>query len=183
MAKRHDSDGDRPRRSWREIDKMRDKGFSRQRAQEEREQERMQRSPAYSQLKAAVSKIFEGEVPDALRDKLDPSGESKAREDLMKRIKKVATEDRKAWADAVKEYVEKFEMPEDPYLLVEWLDHPRDRVIDKSLGRLEQLATAGALSGPKVPKSLDQRLRALELTGTDPDLQTRAKELRARLRG
>jgi len=183
MAKREDHD-DRPKRSWREIDKGRDKGFSRGRAKEERDQEKMQRSPVYTQYKAQVSKLFEGgEIPEMLRDKLDPTGEGRAREELLKRIKKVATEDRKAWSEAVKEYAEKYEMPEDPYMLVEWLDHPRDGVIEKSLAKLEQMAAGGLLSGPKVPKSLDQRLRALELTGTDPDLQARAKALRAKPRG
>ncbi len=185
MARRGDDGGDRPKRSWREIDKGRDKGgYARTRARDEREQERMQRSPGYTQYKAAVSKLFEGgEIPEGMRDKLDPTGEGKARDEMLKKIRKAATEDRKAWAEAVKEYVEKYELIEDAYLLVEWLDHPRDRVVDKSLAKLEQMGEAGALSGPKVPKSLDQRLRALELTGTDPDLQARAKALRAKLRG
>lgn len=183
MAKR-DGDEDRPKRSWRDIDKMRDKSFSRSRSQDERAQERMQRSPVYEQYKAKVSKMFSGgDLPDELREKLDPSGTLKARDDLLKRIKKLAAEDRKAWSEAVREFVEKFDMPEDAYLLVEWLDHPRDRVVERSLARLEELANAGALTGAKRPKSIDQRLRSLEMMSGEPQVQARAKALRERLRG
>jgi hypothetical protein len=183
MAKR-EGDEDRPKRSWREVDKMRDKAFSRQRAQEDRAQERMQRSPVYEQYKAKVSKIFEGgEIPDLLREKLDPSGALKARDILLKKIRAAATEDRKAWADSVSEFVEKHELPDDAYLLVDWLDHPKDKVVEMALARLESMAEAGALAGPKCPKSMDQRLRSLELTGGDPEVQARARSLRERLRG
>ena len=183
MAKR-DLDDDRPKRSWREIDRLRTKGGSRQRVQEERAQERIERSPMYEQYKAKVAKMLGGEeLPDMVREKLDPTGALKARDDLLKKIKKVATEDRKQWAELVGEYLGKFEMPEDAYLLVDWLDHPKDRVVEKSLDALEGLAAAGALAGPKCPKSIDQRLRSLEMMGTDPDVQAKAKALRERLRG
>jgi len=183
MAKR-DIDDDRPKRSWREIDKMRDKSGGRQKAKEEREQQRIERSPMYEQYKAKVAKMLSGEeMPDMVRQKLDPTGEMKARDELLKRIKKVGTEDRKQWAELVNEFTEKFQMPEDPYLLVEWLDHPRDGIIERSLQALEDLAAAGALSGSKGPKSLDQRLRSLEMMGSDPDVQAKAKALRERLRG
>jgi hypothetical protein len=182
MGKR-DADDDRPKRSWREIDKMRDKAFSRTRSQDERAQERVERSPVYEQYKQKVSKMFSGgDVPDLLREKLDPSGALKARDEQLKGIKKLATEDRKAWSEAVLEFVEKFDLPEDAYLLVEWLDHPKDPVVEKALSRLEELADAGALSGAKRPKSIDQRLRSLEMMSGDPDLQQKAKALRERLR-
>ena len=182
MAKR-DIDDDRPKRSWREIDKMRGKGGNRQRAQEERAQQRMERSPMYEQYKAKVAKMLGGEeMPDVVREKLDPSGALKARDDLLKKIKQVATEDRKQWSELVVEFVDKFQMPEDAYLLVDFLDHPRDRVVEKSLDALEALASAGALTGNKVPKSIDQRLRSLEMMGSDPDVQAKAKALRERLR-
>jgi len=181
MARRN-LDDDRPKRSWRDIDKMRD-GGNRHKAQEERAQERMERSPMYEQYKAKVAKMLGGEeMPDTVREKLDPTGELKARDELLKQIKKVGTEDRKQWAELVTEFVGKFEMPEDPYLLVDWLDHPKDRVVEKALNQLEILANAGTLTGPKCPKSIDQRLRALEMMGTDPDVQAKAKTLRERLR-
>jgi hypothetical protein len=183
MAKR-DIDDDRPKRSWSEIDKMRDHGGgSRQQRQEARAQERVERSPVYEQYKAKVSKLLSGvEMPDMVREKLDPTGNMKARDDLLRKIKKVATEDRAQWAELVSEFVEKFDMPEDAYMLVDLLDHPKDRVVEKSLDTLTALAGNGALVGAKVPKSIDQRLRSLELMGSDPDVQAKAKALRERLR-
>jgi hypothetical protein len=182
MAKR-DIDDDRPKRSWRDIDKMRDKGGNRQRMQEERAQERIERSPMYEQYKAKVSKLLSGsDLPDTVREKLDPTGAMKERDEALKKIKKVATEDRKQWAELVGEFVEKFEIPEDAYLLVDLLDHPKDRVVEKSLDVLTTLAGSGALAGSKCPKSIDQRLRSLEMMGSDPDVQAKAKALRDRLR-
>ncbi|WP_158501979.1 hypothetical protein [Vitiosangium sp. GDMCC 1.1324] len=48
---------------------------------------------------------------------------------------------------------------------------------------LEGLAAKGKLLvKTKVPKSLDQRLKGIELTSSDPDTQGRAKALREKLR-
>jgi hypothetical protein len=183
MTRRGEDDPDKPKRSWREIDKMRDKAFSRQQAREERDHARLERSPVYERYKAEVSKMFSGgEMPDSLRERLDPSGELKARDDLLRRIKKTASEDRKAWIDSVAQFVEKHELPADAYLAADWLDHPNEPVVDKALSRLEQMLADGALAGTKRPKALDQRLRSLELKAEATELQARAKALRERLR-
>jgi hypothetical protein len=90
--------------------------------------------------------------------------------------------DRKAWAQGVLEYLEKYpELPEDPYFLDSLLDHPRERVVGQALGKLESLQESGTLKA-KLPKSLDQRLKALELTSMDPEIQQRARALREQLR-
>jgi hypothetical protein len=181
MAQRDDDE--RPKRSWREIDKMRDGTGSRRRSSEDRAQERTQRGAAYGQYKAQAAKLLGGaELPEALREKLDPTGELRARDELLKRVKKLAGEDRKGWAEAVREYVEKFELPDDAFLLTEWLDHPRDRIVEKALGKLEALVESGALAKKRPPAALEQRLRGLELTGGDPEVQQRARTLRERLR-
>ncbi len=178
-----DDGGERRKRSWSEIDKMRDRSSSRQHSQEQRSQERLERSPAYEQYKARVSKMFSGsEIPEAFREKLDPTGNLKARDEALKKIKKLAAEDMREWANAVTEYVGAHELPEDLWLLVEWLGHPKDRVVESVLAQLERLSEAGQLAGPKVPRSLDERLRGLELMGSDPDLQAKAKALREKLR-
>jgi len=171
MPERHNSDDDRPKKSWRDIDKMRDGSRHTSNRREQAAQERLEKSSVYDQYK---------NLPEMLREKLDPTGSLKARDDLLKKIRGI--EDRKRWADLVADFVQKHELPDDAYTLVAWLDHPRDAVIEKSLTKLEQLASAGALAGAKLPKSLEQRLRSLELTGADPDLQARAKVLREKVR-
>jgi len=80
------------------------------------------------------------------------------------------------------EFVEKYpDLPDDPYFLDSLLDHPRERIVDKSLAKLESMFEQGGLKA-KAPKSLAQRLKAIELTSMDTDLQKRAKALRERLR-
>ena len=80
----------------------------------------------------------------------------------------------------MKAFVEEHELPPDPYLLTEFLGHPRERVADKALAKIEQLHEAEQLK--KVPPSLDQQLRSLELTADDEELRERAKVLRGKLR-
>jgi hypothetical protein len=180
MPERHNSDDDRPKKSWRDIDKMRD-GSRHISRKDQVAQERLEKSPVYDQYKNQVDKLLSGEsLPEMLRDKLDPSGQLKVRDDLLKKIR--GTEDRKKWSELVTDFAAKHDLPEDGYLLASWLDHPKDSVVEKALGKLEQMAGAGVLVGSKLPKSLEQRLRSLELTGLDPDVQARAKALREKLR-
>jgi hypothetical protein len=61
------------------------------------------------------------------------------------------------------------------------LDHPKDRIVDTSLARLELLQGDGRLAKGKAPRSLEQRLRTLEMTSLDSEVQQRAKALRGRL--
>jgi hypothetical protein len=80
------------------------------------------------------------------------------------------------------EYIEKYpELPDDAYFLDSLLDHPRERIVAKSLAKLESMQVEGKLK-TKIPKSLGQRLKAIELTSGDPDLQGRAKSLREKIR-
>jgi hypothetical protein len=53
--------------------------------------------------------------------------------------------------------------------------------VDKALGRLEALQEEGRLPREKAPRSLEQRLKALEMTSLDSDVQARAKALRGRV--
>ncbi len=79
------------------------------------------------------------------------------------------------------DYLDKYpELPEDPYFLDSFLDHPRERVVAAALARLEALHEEGKLK-TKLPKSLDERLKSIELTSMDPELQTRARTLRGQL--
>ena len=56
--------------------------------------------------------------------------------------------DRKTWAEGVVDYLEKYpDLPEDPYFLDSLLDHPRERIVDKALAKLEAIQEAGTLKG------------------------------------
>lgn len=184
MPRGDDGDSDRPKKSWREIDRLR--GGSRHGSSGERpgSRERLERSQAYREYKSNLDKFFEGgssAAPEGLRGLLDPTGAKSARTKAVEAIQKASAEDRRKWAELVKEFVEQHELPPDPYLLTEFLGHPREAVASKALARLRELVDEGQLK--KVPPSLDQQLRSLELTADDDELKEDAKALREKLRG
>lgn len=180
---RDDSSGftGKRKKSWRELDAQRGKKGQYASRQEDREQEKISRSPTYARYKAAADSLFTGgELPEELAKKFDPDGSRKAQKEALLKLQQMP--DHKAWVQGVVEYLEKYpELPEDPYFLDSLLNHPRDRIVDKALARLEVLETDGKLRA-KLPKSLEQHLKSLELTSMDPEVQQRAKALREKVR-
>ncbi len=180
---RRDDDGDRPRKSWREIDKARDSSRSRSSGGERPgSRDRLERSQAYREYKSSLDRFFSGSgsAPEGLKGLLDPTGAKSARTKAVEEIQKASAEDRRRWAELVKAFVEEHELPPDPYLLTEFLGHPRESVAAKALARLRELADGGKIK--KVPASLEQQLRSVELTSTDDDLKEAARSLREKLK-
>jgi len=168
------------KKTWRELDATRGKSKYHSR-QDDPQQQRIERSATYERYKAAADSLFTGgELPDGLAKAFDPEGKRKAHKEAMLNLRELP--DRQAWVAGVIDFLEKFpELPEDPYFLDSLLDHPREKIVDKSLDKLESLYEQGKLKG-KVPKSLDQRLKAIELTSLDPEMQARAKAFREKVR-
>ena len=162
-------------KSWREIDAGRGKSKSHSR-QDDPAQQRLERSPAYSRYKQAADSLFTGgALPEGLAKQFDPDGKRQAQKDAALKLREM---DRKAWVQGVVDYLAAFpELPDDPYFLDSLLDHPRERVVGVALSKLEELLTTNRLTG-RTPKSLALRLKAIEMTGMDPELQERAKALR-----
>ena len=184
MAKDRDDENEggftgKRKKTWREIDASRGKTKYHSR-QDDPAQQRIERSATYERYKAAADALFTGgELPDGLAKAFDPDGKRKAQKEAMLKLREL---DRQSWVAGVIEYIEKYpELPEDPYFLDSLLDHPRERIVDKSLAKLEQMHEQGKLKS-KIPKSLDQRLKAIELTSLDAELQARAKSLREKVR-
>jgi hypothetical protein len=175
------SDDEKPKRtkSWREIDKMRDRsgGGSRR---DSRERENFQQSTGYTKYKTNLDRLFSGggaQLPEHLREKADPGGALAEREEERKKL--YAIEDTKAFYAAATEYLGKHDLPDDPRLLDRLLTHPDDEVMERALGRLEALQKAGSL---KVPPALSQRLATVEIDSGDPKIRKRAAELRKAIR-
>ncbi len=168
-------------KSWREIDANRGKGRSTSSRQDDPAQQRIERSASYTRYKQAADALFTGgELPDSLAKAFDPEGKRKAQKEAMLKLRELP--DRKAWVQGIVDYLEKYpELPEDPYFLDSLLDHPRERIVDQALARLEGLEVEGKLK-TKLPKSLEQRLKSIELTSMDPEVQQRAKTLREKTR-
>jgi hypothetical protein len=167
-------------KSFRELDAQRGKSKYHSR-QDDPQQQKIERSASYTRYKAAADALFTGgELPEGLAKAFDPEGKRKAQKEAQAKLREL---DRKGWVAGVVEYLEKYpELPEDAYFLDSLLDHPRERIVDKALAKLEQMSEAGALVAAKAPKSLDQRLKSIVMTSTDSELQARAKALREKLR-
>src|SRR5437868_13338427 len=102
-------DDEKPKRtkSWREIDKMRDKSGSSRKG--DRESEKFQQSTKYTQYKTNLDRLFSGGVlPEHLSEKLDPSGEQTKRDEERKKL--FAIEDTKLFNAAATEYLSKNEL-------------------------------------------------------------------------
>ncbi|MDC0710887.1 hypothetical protein POL68_20610 [Stigmatella sp. ncwal1] len=167
-------------KTWREIDAQRGKSRSHSR-QDDPAQQRIERSASYQKYKTAADALFTGgELPQGLAEKFDPDGKRKAQKAAMQKLAEAET--RQDWVQGVIAYLEKYpDLPEDAYFLDSLLDHPRERISDKALAKLEALEAEGKLK-TKVPKSLDERLKSIQLTSMDPDMQGRAKALREKLK-
>jgi hypothetical protein len=175
-------DDEKPKRtkSWREIDKQRDRGGSSRKS--ERESERFQSSTKYTQYKTNLERLFSHGVaatalPDHLREKLGTGEEDTERDEARKKL--YAIEDPKAFHAAATEFLGKYPLPDDPRLLDRLLGHPDDDVVDRALTRLEELHRAGSL---KVPPALSQRLASVEIESGLPAIRRRAAELRKAIR-
>lgn len=167
-------------KSWRELDAQRGRSKYHSR-QDDPAQQRIERSASYEKYKQAADALFSGgALPEGLAATFDPEGKRKAQKDALKHVQDAP--DRKAWAQRVLDYLEQYpELPTDAYFLDSLLDHPRERIVDKALAKLEALHQEGALPKEKAPRSLEQRLRSLEMTSLDSEVQARAKALRGQL--
>jgi hypothetical protein len=181
LARNMPDDDEKPKRtkSWREIDKMRDKSGSSRRS--DRDSERFQTSTKYTQYKTNLDRLFSQGVasnalPEHLREKLGVADDG-AKEEERKKL--YAVEDPKAFYAAATEYLKSHELPDDARILDRLLGHPDDDVIDRALTRLEEMHKSGTL---KVPPSLSQRLASVEIESGLPALRRRAADLRKAIR-
>ena len=171
-----DDDNPRPKKSWREIDKMRDhSGGSTRR--DSRERERFESSTGYTKYKTNLDRLFSGgaPLPEHLRSAQD-AGEAERDEE---RKKLYAIEDTKAFYAAATEFLKANELPDDARLLDRLLGHPDDAIMERALARLEEMQKAGTL---KAPPALRNRLASVEIDSGDPKIRKRAAELRKALR-
>lgn len=183
MARQDDDGGGftgKRNKSWREIDASRGKSRSHSR-QDDPKQQRIERSASYEKYKSAADALFSGgELPEGLAKTFDPEGKRKAQKSALVKLRELQS-DRRAWVDGVVDYLAKYpELPSDPYFLDSLLDHPKERIVGQALDALEGLAAEGKLK-EKAPKSLEQRLKSIEMTSLDDELQGRARALRSSL--
>lgn len=173
------SDDERPKKSWREIDKGRDRsgGAPKRKDPEDRDRARVEKSAAYSKYKSQLDKLFTpggAALPESMREKLGPtSPEAKAKRDALEALK--ATPNEETLSAALERGVE---LPEDPRLLMSLLDLKNEALLVPVLRGLLALVEGGKKPNRML---LMQKLDALKNRASEDDVLELAGTIRAAL--
>ena len=183
MPKRYDDD--KPKRSWREIDRSKDGSAHRAPDRPKMNPFKQARADAASKVyKSKLDAFFDGEAaaPVHVKEKLstlqDTSDTGKARAKALKTIKDAKTSS--ALDKAFGAYLKKWELPPDFDILSQALNCGDESYVAKALDMLEEMFQANRV--PKHTQLLEQRLRRVKTLADDPDLQDKAAALMKTLR-
>lgn len=168
--------GDERRRSWRELDRLREQGGGRRRDPDARGRERAEKSGAYGAYKAQLERMFApggGGLPEHLKAQLGPVSEEAAARQKAAEIFRQAPSDEtfRAYVDAG------LDLPDDARFLMSLFDALTEEAhLRVVLERLLQIVESGKKPNRML---LLQRLTALERVLEDPG----TREVLADLRG
>lgn len=169
---------DRPKKSWRDIDRSREKGRDgSERGPSARERERVEKSAAYSKYKSQLDKLFTpggAALPESLRDKLGPaSPEAAHRRKLLDALRASPSD------ETLRAFVaEGAPLPEDARLLMGLLDLKDESLLIPVLKALLALVEGGQKPSRML---LVQKLDALKHRASDAEVIELASTLRAAL--
>lgn len=163
---------ERPRRSWKEIDQMRDGS----RRKDERERAPTGGPRSQRSYRAALDRAFNsGAVGQLVREKDEESGEEidETKANLIAAINDA--EDRPSITKAVDEYYEQYQaLPNDPDALAKAVQHKKSKF---QLEAMERLLEIAAERPPRRVRALLGQLRFIRDTADDPELETVAQQL------
>lgn len=161
---------DRPKRSFSEIDKLRD-GRSARKEPNARESNVKPTSASYRQYKTQLNKIFDGGgLPDALKEKLGDKKEELADVERRKTLQQAIIEARTgaSLATALATYEQAFGFPEDDEAALDKLvDLGSDAMCVRALRALARLLASGVL---RPSARIKARALAAGTTRDDPDV-------------
>lgn len=174
------SDDDRPRRSWREIDRNKDRSAHRQ---EERPEPGQRRGGARQKrsYRAALDRLFEtGKIADLVEQKTGEKGKGDDSDNRIKALAKIRDAgDRDEVTRLVDAYLQKFdELPDDLELLGRVLEHRNPTWQLEAMERIDRLLET---EQPKRTRAMLGQLKMIRDIGDDPELVQLAKKLIARL--
>jgi hypothetical protein len=139
---RDDDDRERPKKSWREVDRMRDKSAHRKR-DKEREPPPGRRRTGYSRYKSSLDRLFDGgagseKLKKLVREKIGDGDLGGAeRQQALRAIRDAGTG--KELRKAVAAFREQWEMPGDFEILTRVLELHEDDVLLDALQALDAL--------------------------------------------
>ncbi len=171
---------DRPKKSWSEIDKLRNSGGSSRSRRDDYEhrRERASRSSAYSSYKSSLDKMFSGgagiQLPEHLKEKLGPPSEV---EQEKRALLDALTS--KADATSLRAVIDaELPLPDDARFLMKLLDLEEDELLEPVLEKLLDIVESGKKPSRML---LIQKIDALVMRQGDGPAVELAKTLRAAL--
>lgn len=191
--------GDRPKKSWREIDSQRDRGGS-SRAPSDAARDRLglpaQRSS--KQYRAALEALFEkggvGKIAEKIEEKAGPppSGVPSPKGPPRERVVAPAADENRAAlrkkileaigrdeiTRAADRYLKEHPLPDDFEVLEQVIEHRKADRQREALGAIERMLDKDR---PKRTRVLAAKLRLIEETSDEKELRETAARLRARL--
>lgn len=171
------ADDDRPKKSWREIDKSREKSRER-RDPDQRDRQRVEKTAAYSKYKSNLDKLFTpgggSGLPEHLRAQLGPA--SKEAEDKKRLVDALKAAPGEATLRPILEAG--LPLPAEPRLLMSLLDLRDEGLLLPVLQAILQIVEGGTKPSRML---LLQRLTAIETFAEDDGLKAIITQLRAAL--
>jgi hypothetical protein len=172
------SDEERPRKSWREIDKAKDR--SRHRQDEKPAGERKRGPGSQKSYRAALDRLFQTGKIAQLVDQRAPGstaeGAGETRLKMLARIKQAVGRD--AITQEVDAYLQGHELPDDMEILEKALEHRRVALRLEAMQRLERLLDR---EQPRRRRAMVAQLKLIRDLGDDPELVELATRLIPRL--
>lgn len=180
-----DYNDDRPKRSWRDIDKQKDSSAHRKPDKTTMPAHKKARAESASKVyKSQLDAFFDGEgkAPKHVKEKLSSlqpeSEDSKKRLKALQNIKDAKTSS--AADRAVAAYLKDWELPPDFDILAQVLTCSDESYVIRAMELLREMFADNR--SPKRTQVLEQRLRRVKTLCDDPDLEQQAEELIKTLR-
>jgi hypothetical protein len=176
------SDDDRPRRSWREIDRAKDKSAHRKEERPDPGFGRRQGKRREKSYRAALDRLFDsGKIADLVEKQTGEKSSDQSQGDSRIKMHASITDatDRDALTRAVDSYLQKFgELPEDLAVLGRVLEHRDPTLQLEAMQRIDALLDR---EQPKRTRAMVGQLKMIRDIGDDPELTDLAKRLIERL--
>ena len=178
-------DDDRPRKSWREIDRQKDRSKHRQEEKTPLSPQRKARADSASKAyKSKLNAFFDGQgsAPKQIKGRLieleDSSPEGQARIAALKAIKEAGTSS--AADKAVAAYLEQWDLPPDYDVLSPVLTCSAEDYVNQAMDLIKTMLEEKRI--PRRTELLAQRLHRVAALAEEPAIAAKANELMRILR-
>tara|TARA_B100001964_G_C13959599_1_gene477062 strand:- start:125 stop:655 length:531 start_codon:yes stop_codon:yes gene_type:complete len=173
-------DDDRSKKSFSELDKMRQN--NRHGGDQQRGPGKLERTRAYKDYKTQLNKLFDGggELPEALKSKLEDSGVAEAAKERQEAAEKVleAMSPRKL-RKAFKAYRAEHGFPDDERMLNKLLESDDEDLLVEVLDTMDRLLSEGLFKGGPALKA---RIESAQILVDDPAVKKAGDQLIAKIR-